>query len=49
MKKEQAKKVLMMLNRISQEIDIFGNVLLKRRLAPISNSVKYPENKKFKK
>ncbi len=49
MKKEQAKKVLMMLNRISQEIDIFGSVLLKRRLAPIPSRVKYPGNQKFKK
>ena len=40
MNKEQAKKVLMMLNRISQEIDILGNAFLNKSLKPIPVRVK---------
>lgn len=35
MNKEQAKKVLMMLNRINQEIDMLGNAILNKNLKPI--------------
>ena len=40
MNKEQAKKVLMMLNRINQEIDIIGNAILNKNLKPIPVRVK---------
>lgn len=40
MNKVQAKKVLRMLERINQEIDLLGNVILNRKLKPSAIPVK---------
>ena len=48
MNKEKAKKILMVLNRINQEIDILGNKLLNKQLKPAPVKVKSPGNFRFK-
>ena len=48
MNKIQAKKVLLMLDRISQEIDILGNTILNNPLKPVPMSVKNTEKFRFK-
>ncbi len=40
MNKEHAKRVLMLLERINQEIDILGSAILKTKLNPIPVRVK---------
>jgi hypothetical protein len=44
MNKKQVKKVLLMLDRINQEIDILGNMMFNASLKPVPIKVK-DENK----
>lgn len=40
MDKKQAKKVLAMLDKINDEINILGNIILKRKLKPVPVPIK---------
>lgn len=40
MNKDHAKKVLKMLDRLNQEIDLLGNIILKNKMKPIPVRIK---------
>lgn len=48
MNKEQAKRVLLMLDRINQEIDLLGNTILNKSLKPAPVKVKITDKFRFK-
>lgn len=48
MNKEKAKKVLLMLDRINQEIDLLGNMIFNKALKPASIKVKSKDKIRFK-
>ena len=48
MNKLQAKKVLLMLTRINQEIDLLGNIVLNKTLKPVPVKVKNTDKYRFK-
>jgi len=48
MNSKQAKRVLMMLDRIGQEIDLLGNIILQRKIKPIPVIVKGKDRIKFR-
>lgn len=48
MNKEQGKKILMMLDRINQEIDLVGNAILNKTLKPTPIGVKGTNKIRFK-
>ena len=48
MKSKQAKKVLMMLDRIGQEIDVLGNIILQRRIKTVPVPVKNKDRFKIR-
>ena len=48
MNKEQAKKILLMLDRINQEIDLVGNAILNKTLKPAPIGVKGTNKIRFK-
>ena len=48
MNKEQAKKILLMLDRINQEIDLLGNTILNKTLKPAPIRVKGTDKIRFK-
>jgi hypothetical protein len=48
MNKEQAKRALVILDRINQEIDVLGNSILNKSLKPAPVKVKITDKFRFK-
>ncbi len=48
MNKEQAKRVLVMLDRVNQEIDLLGSIILNKSLRPVPVKAKIANKFRFK-